>query len=433
VLSEIPTIQTSGDYIGYIPAQPLGSAVEYYVEAQDYAGHTGSEPGDAPGSLLSFSINTDCDFTYYLPAGWSMVSLPCDVPDPSLGSLFPDAVSLFKFSSSYLLADTLKAGVGYWINLSDPSSAQVAGTSWPRQDLVLSLPGGWSLIGPGGLALSKSGLKDAFATLISVFTFSNGYVDPASVDPGGGYWVHLSDAVDLDLSGSVAPLSGAAKVGTPGVDQEEGQRVVSLWAESGRARQLLALGVDPEQVVLLPPVPPGGQFDVRIVLASGEAAWQAPAGATPAEYAITAQGDVERVSWRAPASDLASWQLDVDGRAINLVDTGSIALEPGAVLTARRTAGIPLAFALHANYPNPFNPGTTIHYDLPSSALVRLVIYDALGQVVRELVAQEQPAGRHTMHWDGRDQGGAEAANGVYFCELTAGASRAVGKMLMIR
>ena len=75
---------------------------------------------------------------------------------------------------------------------------------------------------------------------------------------------------------------------------------------------------------------------------------------------------------------------------------------------------------LHQNYPNPFNPTTNIRYDLPNSAQVNLAIYTLLGEKVRTLVAGQQPAGAHTVQWDGRDEAGAQVASGVYFYQISA-------------
>ncbi len=96
-------------------------------------------------------------------------------------------------------------------------------------------------------------------------------------------------------------------------------------------------------------------------------------------------------------------------------------------------AGIPQGFALGANYPNPFNPETTIGYQLPAAAQVRLEIYDALGQRVRTLVQQVEPAGYHTAVWDGRDDGGHTLAGGVYLYRLQADEFSQVRKLLLMK
>ena len=85
------------------------------------------------------------------------------------------------------------------------------------------------------------------------------------------------------------------------------------------------------------------------------------------------------------------------------------------------------------NYPNPFNPATTIRYGLVSSGYVRLMIYNTLGQQVRLLVDQPQAMGIYTVMWDGRNQSGHSVASGIYLAHLRAGDFRLTQKLLLLR
>jgi len=85
------------------------------------------------------------------------------------------------------------------------------------------------------------------------------------------------------------------------------------------------------------------------------------------------------------------------------------------------------------NFPNPFNPATTIRYTLTEPASVRLCIYDALGRRVRTLVTAEMHAGSHSVPWNGLDESGRELPSGVYLCRLTAGSQEASHRMLLLK
>ncbi len=85
------------------------------------------------------------------------------------------------------------------------------------------------------------------------------------------------------------------------------------------------------------------------------------------------------------------------------------------------------------NYPNPFNPRTTIRYHLPAALPVQLIIYDAMGRRVRQLVASNQEAGMQTAGWDGFDESGLPVASGVYMYHLCAGAQEVSGRMLLLK
>ena len=81
----------------------------------------------------------------------------------------------------------------------------------------------------------------------------------------------------------------------------------------------------------------------------------------------------------------------------------------------------PEVFALANNYPNPFNPTTTIKYALPQAADVELTVYNVLGQPVRTLVAEHQSAGRYVVEWDATNDSGHSLSSGMYFYRLEAG------------
>ena len=85
------------------------------------------------------------------------------------------------------------------------------------------------------------------------------------------------------------------------------------------------------------------------------------------------------------------------------------------------------------NYPNPFNPSTTISFSLKSESFARLCIYNIMGQEVRELISEYLPAGTHEIVWDGRDDRGVPASSGVYFTHLKADDIITTGKILLLK
>lgn len=99
-------------------------------------------------------------------------------------------------------------------------------------------------------------------------------------------------------------------------------------------------------------------------------------------------------------------------------------------------ANLPEDFALSQNFPNPFNPETTIEYALPARASERvhvtLRIYNLQGQVVRTLVDEEKAPGRYLMVWDGKNDAGARISSGVYLYTIAAGNFKATRKMAIL-
>lgn len=93
----------------------------------------------------------------------------------------------------------------------------------------------------------------------------------------------------------------------------------------------------------------------------------------------------------------------------------------------------PRSYELFPNFPNPFNPSTTIAFSIPSYTRCRLFIYNTLGQKVKTLVDGPKEPGLYEIQWDGRDDEGREVSSGLYFYRLEAGDFVATGKMLLLR
>ena len=161
------------------------------------------------------------------------------------------------------------------------------------------------------------------------------------------------------------------------------------------------------------------------------------------DLTLVAQGIGKTTAPAAPAIKRVDNERDRDLietwiALARLEDDGSIAFRQGIANLHNLLASliVPQETALHANYPNPFNPETWIPYQLAAPAEVTLTIYDMNGGTVRRLEMGHQPAGLYqsrsrALYWDGRNQGGESVASGVYFYTLKAGEFTATRKMLI--
>ncbi len=102
--------------------------------------------------------------------------------------------------------------------------------------------------------------------------------------------------------------------------------------------------------------------------------------------------------------------------------------EPTSISIEMAPHDNPAAVQLHANYPNPFNPATSIEFVLPAQANVKLEIYDIMGRKVAALADGAYDAGRHTVSWDASDQ-----SSGVYFYRLEAGDKVVTKRMTLLK
>ena len=93
----------------------------------------------------------------------------------------------------------------------------------------------------------------------------------------------------------------------------------------------------------------------------------------------------------------------------------------------------PLIYKLHSAYPNPFNPVTTLRYDLPKDALVNITIYDMMGRVVSNLVSSQQSAGYKSVQWNATNNEGQPVSAGLYLYMIQAGEFRQTKKMVLLK
>ena len=105
---------------------------------------------------------------------------------------------------------------------------------------------------------------------------------------------------------------------------------------------------------------------------------------------------------------------------------------PVVTLGALDVQSTPTEFALHQNFPNPFNPQTNIPYDLAEGGDVVLRIYNLLGQEVRTLVRERQAPGRYTVQWSGMDDRGVSVSSGIYFYQVSVAGKFQDAKRLML-
>jgi hypothetical protein len=111
---------------------------------------------------------------------------------------------------------------------------------------------------------------------------------------------------------------------------------------------------------------------------------------------------------------------------------GRTAANEPVTLTGEVAPVLPLQTVLHANSPNPFNPRTTISFELATGGRVRLLVYGVDGRLVRTLAAEDLPAGRHDRTWNGTDDTGRRVASGTYLLRLeTAGGAQSRKMMLL--
>jgi hypothetical protein len=118
---------------------------------------------------------------------------------------------------------------------------------------------------------------------------------------------------------------------------------------------------------------------------------------------------------------------------VTVTENVAITLNVDYLALEAAKVGLPKEFALAHNYPNPFNPSTSIPYALPVNARVSMRVYDVTGRLIQTLVNGDQTAGYHRVIWDGTDNAGRPVASGIYLFELNANDFRQVNKMMLLK
>jgi hypothetical protein len=158
---------------------------------------------------------------------------------------------------------------------------------------------------------------------------------------------------------------------------------------------------------------------------------------TDTSYAITYQEFLENVFELFPMLPRVTVKFSV--AATDGIDTVKVTGDDRVVYVNRYeylstvSEGIPTKFALHENYPNPFNPTTTLRFDLPEVSKLTLTIYNMLGQKVKTFNMQSTPAGYHTITWYATNDFGQQVGAGVYLYQLRANQYIKTRKMVLLK
>ncbi|SVB63333.1 uncharacterized protein METZ01_LOCUS216187, partial [marine metagenome] len=362
---------------------------------------------------------------------WNLVGLPLDVEDASYSTVFPGAIgeTLFSFSDGCTLTEYLVPGVGYWLRLPEEGSAFVEGTFFGEISVAMSE--GWNLMsGISGMSYTAD-IFDPDGILVenTFYGFNGSYFQTDYLVPGLGLWARANSDGTVYLSGT----RQSTKVpGDMSVDILVGNELVFSNSKGYQSTLLLGgsvVDIDPLRYGL-PPVPPAGAFDVRF---SGDLKYSYNGGEIQIQndhYPLT----INCVGTRTIEEE-AEWVL-VNTESGNefIICEGPIVIHSSvSELLLTKRAAIPSDFILHQNVPNPFNPTTILHYQLPINIFVTISIYNMLGKQIKVLVNDNNVSGSRSVQWDGTDSVGQPVSAGVYLYQMEAGEFVQTRKMALLK
>jgi carboxypeptidase T len=394
------------------------------------------------GTLLNFNMLTDTGMiisdtginsieivhtltdTLMFPveSGWAMVSVPMISDNRAKSQLYPRSASdAFYYQGSYIIKDTLEYGKAYWIKYSNVDTFQLTGIPIVRN--TIQLPSGWSMIGGLSCPVIISQMK-CDPSPCQPYTYKDGYSEPTLINPNEGFWIKGPKNIVLSCI-------KASEVLEYKINSHEFLNIFNTITISDNAggKAKLYFGSDdkgdiPLTEFELPPIPPSGSFDVRY--SSQRTIEKFPAQTNSkldATILLQSSAYPIKVEWDIRENDSNHYEFtNINGYigAQSIINKGSMLISSmdANTLTLSKLPSnvIPRHFSLYRNYPNPFNPSTSLQFDIPIPSIVSLAVFNIMGQEVQSLIKDQlYTSGRYHTNFNGSSY-----SSGLYFYRLTA-------------
>ena len=393
------------------------------------------------------------EFCMMLNEGWNLISWNVDTEVDDIDVILADIMQYVEVVLGFELGamtydpDLVEFSTlgsmdhlhGYWVKVTEPVEFCVYGMP-VDPGTPIPLEAGWNLASylPNEADSTADALVSIYDDLIIALGFYGAGVtwDPANtgmsdmrhMGPGYGYWLKVSQDVDLiypsgipTANYSVESIENSTKI-SPFANVIPTTRWVDLYGSNVTvdgapiATGTLVEAVDESGNIC-------GAFRVEASGRLGFMAVYADDALTPdVVEGLSSNSEFRLVIEGVQTEETFTWTSHGDR-----IEVGSLNSLGGPNVT------VPTSYSLKQNYPNPFNPRTTIAYYVADAGNVSLVIYNLLGEQVRTLIDESQDVGEYSIEWDGRDDSGRAVSSGVYFYRLSAGDFNETKKMMLMK
>ncbi|OLD80634.1 MAG: hypothetical protein AUI33_01690 [Ignavibacteria bacterium 13_1_40CM_2_61_4] len=422
----------------------------------------------APSNSFPYSVVIDADtasvvrdFGNFSPGmrvmwgykNWNLLSLPYGVTDTRATAVYPLASSYtWQYTGHFVRAVNVTTGPGYWVRFPAPATWAIAGE--PIDQVTVAVTDGWNLIGSVAQPVSTDVLLAANPYFVSKFfgyRGGGGFMAEDTVDPGKGYWVKASGSGQLLLSKAVPQ---GLKLTRSSLDLRE-LNSITFTSNSGDA-QTLFFAADSAQSnqtssYVMPP-PMDGMFDARFSTGSSSSgslvnivdpdhlqSIDLPIILKTAVYPLTVRWEIHTLNAQAELLVGGGRSIQLEGNGQGPIQSDPAGPDPAAGrrvtlrLHTMSKSTLPATFELFQNFPNPFNPATSIRFSLADDSFVQLDVLNLLGQKVSAVLRRQMGAGSHSISFDA-----SRLPSGVYFYTLHARGSAGkeftqVKRMVLLR
>jgi surface protein len=364
---------------------------------------------------------------------WKLVSNSLDESIPN-----NENTTLFSFSNQYQQATELNPSRGYWIKSKTFDSEELSLVGSGLINTTIQLREGWNLIGSLSAPINVEDIVDESGILTSapIFRFNgNSYESVEILNPNDGHWIFAENDGSIELNVEIAEEDQSNQIATKNKELEVDNSKIWIEFEGENEVQKLSISEDPlsyDEVIpyKLPPVAPSGIFDVRtdrnLSILNGES------------NRIRIQSDYYPVTVRVQGSDAnqeSAWRFIMQSKD----EEKTVDLLPGQPFQIAKEydrieiikVGMDEVITEHKllpNFPNPFNPATTIQYQVLEQVHVQIEIFDVTGRRVQVLANEMQKTGIHQIRFDAR-----HFSSGMYFVRFMAGNQHQIQKITLIK
>ena len=451
------TMAGSGDlYTGQTPSSAAGlGGISVFVRARDNAGNTTYSDTVSIGVTFSQLTSTIVGSEYatgVTSQRWRLISVPADLDNKNIGSLFPN-VSSSQFAAyngdpTPSQVSTLLPGQAVWFYQNsgvDVPIGATTGTTNPISGFQVTLVPGWNLVGaPFTFAIAASTTAEYSGPWLysGTGTEVGGWSRVTSMKPFGGYAFYNKTAGNLTLTMTPGGISTGKLAQQAVADEKIRIKLMATAQKNGltypdRWNYLSVTGDSDTDLEEPEPVAPGDRVSVYFLKnglkRSHAMLADSPDGVTIDFAIFSTMKDLDvqldlsfelaREGWTMRIYDVGRnvfytngeiprIHFDRDGEQQFRLQVGT---EAYLSKTSEDAGHLPAQFTVGQNFPNPFNPSTQIPFALPQQSRVTLTVYNVLGQRIRSLIEGEvRPVGSHTAVWDGKDDQGRGVASGIY-------------------
>ena len=296
-------------------------------------------------------------------------------------------------------------------------------TGPPLESIVISISEGWNLISGISFPVDVNAILDSDGLIVpgTIYGFAPNYFNAETIESGNGYWLRSNGDGEIIISNSAQSIRKMKFQSPKEINTITLNNTLLYFGGDFRQNNLLSYS--------LPPKPPVGATDIRF---SDDTKL-----CIETECVIDIETDNKPLIIKFNIKENSLWELsDKNGNVFLLENTLDIEIGGDTkqlILKDISEYHPPSDFSLFSAYPNPFNPITTISYDLPRDAFVNLTIYNMLGKEIMQLVNTAQEAGPKSVQWDATDSITRAVSAGVYFYKIQAGDFVQTKKMVLLK